>query len=56
MLTNQVYDELVTETHKNDSEEFVVLKRQAMIEAAAKCLKIVPMEVDGHVGATWHKD
>jgi len=52
---NQVYDEIVTRTHKDDSEAFHPVKKKLMVEAAERWLKIVPMEVDGHVGPTWTK-
>lgn len=52
---NQVYDEIVTRTHKDDSAEFHPLKQKIMIEAAESLLKSVPMEVDGHVGSCWTK-
>ena len=52
---NQVYDEIVTRTHKDDSPGFVEVKRKLMIEAASKYLKRIPMEVDGHVGESWTK-
>jgi DNA polymerase I-like protein with 3'-5' exonuclease and polymerase domains len=52
---NQVYDEIVTRTHKDDSAEFHPLKQKIMIEAAESLLKSVPMEVDGHVGPCWTK-
>lgn len=51
----QVYDEIVTETHKDDSAEFHKVKQQIMKDAAHKWLKEVPMEVDGHVGPSWTK-
>ena len=52
---NQVYDEIVTRTHKDDSEEFVKVKRKLMLEAASQYLKTIPMAVDGHVGDSWTK-
>jgi len=52
---NQVYDEIVTRTHKDDSPDFVKVKRKLMIEAAQQYLKKIPMEVDGHVGDSWTK-
>jgi len=54
-LKNAPYDEIVTMTHKDDSEEFVALKRKAMIEAASDFLKVIPVIVDGKVGAHWMK-
>jgi DNA polymerase I len=55
-IVNQIYDEIVTHTHKDDTEEFVVMKRKLMNEAAHCWLHNVPMEVDGYVGPYWHKD
>lgn len=52
---NQVYDEIVTRTHKDDSPSFAPVKKQLMLEAAQRWLKTVPMEVEQHVGPTWTK-
>lgn len=52
---NQVYDEIVTRTHKDDSPDFVKVKRKLMLEAAEQYLRKIPMEVDGHVGDSWTK-
>lgn len=52
---NQVYDEVVTRTHKDDSPAFAPVKKRLMREAAERWLKTVPMEVDQHVEATWTK-
>ena len=52
---NQVYDEIVTRTHKDDSPAFHEAKKKIMIEAAQMFLKKIPMEVDGHVGSCWTK-
>jgi len=54
-FVNQIYDEIVTRTHKDDSPEFSVMKKKLMIEAAHAYLKNVPMEVDGEVGPCWAK-
>lgn len=54
-FVNQVYDEVVTRTHKDDSPSFAPVKKQLMLEAAQKWLKTVPMEVEQHVGPTWTK-
>jgi len=51
----QVYDEIVTRTHKDDSPEFVVKKREIMNNSAHKWLKTVPMEVEGEVMGSWTK-
>lgn len=52
---NQVYDEVVTRTHKDDSPSFAPVKKRLMEEAAYRWLKHVPMEVEQHVGPTWTK-
>lgn len=52
---NQVYDEIVTRTHKDDSPDFHEAKVKIMLEAAHYYLRNVPMEVEGHVGPTWTK-
>jgi DNA polymerase-1 len=52
---NQVYDEIVTRTHKDDSPDFNEAKTRIMKEAAQMFLKKIPMEVDGHVGPCWTK-
>lgn len=54
-IINQVYDEIVTTTHKDDVAEFHPVKQRIMIESAQKYLKIVPMEVDGEVLPYWTK-
>lgn len=54
-IMNQVYDEIVTRTHKDDTEKFHKMKQALMKEAAQNYLKVVPMEVDGHVGPCWTK-
>lgn len=54
-LMLQVYDEVVTCTHKNDSPEWRERKRQIMIDAAAAFIDSVPIEVDGHVLPYWTK-
>jgi DNA polymerase I-like protein with 3'-5' exonuclease and polymerase domains len=51
----QVYDEVVTCTHKNDSEEWVHVKNEIMIKSAETWLTTVPVEVDGHVLPYWTK-
>lgn len=52
---NQVYDEIVTRTHVDDSPHFSEIKRKLMLEAAQHYLKNIPMEVEGSVGPTWTK-
>ena len=54
-LMLQVYDEIVTCTHKDDSAAWSEKKREIMIEAAAKFISSVPIEVDGHVLPYWTK-
>lgn len=51
----QVYDEIVTDTHKDDSPDFVIKKRALMKMAAEKWITSVPFEVEGHVGRSWTK-
>lgn len=52
---NQVYDEIVTNTHKDDTEAWVPIKRRLMVEAGEEYVKSVPIEVDGEVGPCWTK-
>jgi DNA polymerase I-like protein with 3'-5' exonuclease and polymerase domains len=52
---NQVYDEIVTRTHKDDSPSFHEAKVRIMLEAAQMFLKKIPMEVESHVGSCWIK-
>lgn len=54
-FSNQVYDEIVTRTHKDDTAVFHPIKQQMMRQAGEIWLKNVPVEVEGHVGATWTK-
>jgi len=54
-FVNQVYDEIVTKTHKDDTEEFHPIKMKLMQEAGEKWIKKVPVEVDGQVGPCWTK-
>lgn len=54
-FVNQVYDEIVTETHKNDTEEFHAAKLRLMKEAAETWITSVPIEVDGNVLPYWTK-
>jgi DNA polymerase I-like protein with 3'-5' exonuclease and polymerase domains len=51
----QVYDEIVTRTHKEDSEEFHAAKVKIMEEAAARWVTTVPIEIEGHVLPYWTK-
>jgi DNA polymerase-1 len=53
---NAVYDEIVTRTHKDDSESFHKEKLRIMQESAEKWITSVPMLVDGAVGSHWLKD
>jgi len=55
-IINAVYDEVVTETHKEDSKWFWKEKQRIMREAAEVWLKRVPMEVSGTVLPYWTKD
>lgn len=52
---NQVYDEIVTKTHKDDTESFHPVKQKIMTDVSAIWLKNVPMEVDGDILPYWHK-
>jgi len=54
-FVNQVYDEIITRTHKDDHADFTEIKKNIMIDAAHHYLKKVPMEVDTHVGPHWIK-
>lgn len=54
-LMLQVYDEIVTCTHKDDSPEWVEKKKDIMIKAAETFVGSVPIEVDGHVLPYWTK-
>ena len=54
-LMLQVYDEIVTDTHKEDSAEFVIKKRQLMVEAAERWITSVPFKVEGRVAEYWAK-
>ncbi len=52
---NAVYDEIVTRTHKDDSEKFHEAKLKIMQEVAERMVTSVPMLVDGHAGLYWNK-
>lgn len=54
-IYNSVYDEIVTETHKDDHERFWPEKQRIMREAAEVWLKKVPMVVDGDALPYWTK-
>jgi len=51
----QVYDEIVTHTHKDDSPQFSIDKHRIMVESAERWINSVPVEVDGHVMPYWTK-
>ena len=51
----QVYDEIVTCTHKDDSEEFRKAKTKIMAESAERFVSSVPIEIDGHALPYWTK-
>lgn len=55
LIINQVYDEVVTTTHKDEVEEFHPIKQKIMLEAAHFYLKHVKMQVDGDVLPFWTK-
>lgn len=52
---NAVYDEIVTRTHKDDSERFHAMKLKIMQDVAETMITTVPMLVDGFVGPYWNK-
>jgi DNA polymerase-1 len=52
---NAVYDEIVTRTHKDDSEKFHAAKLKIMQDVAETMILTVPMLVDGFVGPYWNK-
>lgn len=52
---NMPYDEIVTMTHKDDSPEFVEIKRKLMIQAGEEFVKTIPIEVEGAVMGSWTK-
>lgn len=52
---NAVYDEVVTRTHKDDSEAFHKAKLDIMVKSAEIWIKSVPMVVDGASGLYWKK-
>lgn len=60
-ILNNVYDELVTESKKEDAEEVAAAKKKIMIEAARPFLSgragmtDVPMDVEGHCLPYWTK-
>lgn len=54
-LMLQVYDEIVTCTHKDDSPDFVEVKRKLMLDAAYRWITSVPIEVEGEVLPYWTK-
>ena len=55
VIMNQVYDEIVTRTHKDDSPSFHEAKKKLMLEAAGMFLYKIPMEVESNVSRTWTK-
>jgi len=54
-LINQVYDEIVTTTHEDDSKAFHEKKQEIMKYAAETFLEKVPMEVEGETLPYWTK-
>lgn len=54
-ILNAPYDEIVTMTHKDDSAEFVKVKRDLMRQAAEFYIKRIPMTVSGKVSNSWIK-
>jgi hypothetical protein len=49
----QVYDEIVTCTHKDDTEKFHPIKKKLMIEAGRHWITSVPIEVESFVSTHW---
>lgn len=54
-FANQVYDEIVTITHKDDSPDWIPVKRRLMVEAGEEFVKSVAIEVEGEVQKCWTK-
>jgi DNA polymerase-1 len=54
-MYNSVYDEIVTDSHDSCAKEAHALKKKIMIEEADKMLKLVPMQVEGHLERCWTK-
>lgn len=54
-FANQVYDEIVTVTHKDDSEHFHSIKTKLMVKAGQEYIKEVPIEVEGSANPYWVK-
>lgn len=54
-ILGQVYDEIITMTHKDDSPAFHEKKKELMLYAAKAFLKTVPMEVEGEALPYWTK-
>ena len=54
-MYNFVYDEIVMDSHKSCAVEAHELQKKIMIEEANKMLKLVPMQVEGHLESCWTK-
>jgi DNA polymerase I-like protein with 3'-5' exonuclease and polymerase domains len=54
-MVNAVYDEIVTMTHKDESEHFREVKRKIMIDVSKKWIHTVPIEVEGEALPYWTK-
>lgn len=52
---NAVYDEIVTVTHKDDSDHFKEVKRKIMVDVSKKWIQSVPIEVEGEALPYWTK-
>lgn len=54
-MYNSVYDEIVTDSSDECAKAAHELKKKIMIEEANKMLKLVPMQVEGHLERCWTK-
>lgn len=54
-MYNSVYDEIVLDIKKTDSEAVFALQCKIMKEEANKLLRYVSMEVEGHLASCWTK-
>lgn len=55
-IVNFVYDEIVTHTRESQSESFVRVKREIMVNTAQEFLKVIPAKVTGKTANYWVKD
>lgn len=54
-MYNSVYDEIVMDSHNSCAKEAHELQKKIMCEEADKMLKLVPMQVEGHLERCWTK-